>query len=109
MFGMYGFKEVDAHGLQQLRASGEVEVIDVRTEAEFVRGSIEGARHIPLHMLPLVADQLPADKPVVFICQSGARSSQACAFMASRGYENVYNLQGGVIGWARAGLALAAA
>lgn len=109
MFGMYGIKEVDAQGLQRMQAAGEVMLVDVRTEAEFATGAIAGAKFLPLHMLPLAGDQIPADKPVVFYCRSGARSAQACAFMTTKGYDNVYNLQGGVMAWARAGLALAAA
>jgi rhodanese-related sulfurtransferase len=106
---MYGIKEVDAQGLQRMQAAGEVMLVDVRTEAEFATGAIAGAKFLPLHMLPLAGDQIPADKPVVFYCRSGARSAQACAFMTTKGYDNVYNLQGGVMAWARAGLALAAA
>ena len=108
MFGM-SINEVDAFGLQQMRAKGEVVLIDVRTDVEFAQGSIEGAKHMPLHMLPLVADQLENEKPVVLICRSGARSAQACAFLSSKGFGNVFNLRGGVMGWAQAGMALAAA
>jgi rhodanese-related sulfurtransferase len=109
MFGMSGFKEVDAANLHQMRSANEIELIDVRTEVEFAQGTIQGAKHLPLHMLPLVADQIDSAKPVVFICRSGARSAQACAFLASKGHDNVFNLRGGIMGWAQAGLALAAA
>ena len=108
MFGM-SIKEVDAHGLQQMQEQGEVIVLDVRTDVEFAQGSIKGAKHMPLHMLPLVTDQMESAKPTVVICRSGARSAQACAFLSSKGFTNVYNLRGGVMGWAQAGLALAAA
>lgn len=106
MFGM-NIKEVDAHGLQQMQAAGEVVMIDVRTDVEFAQGAILGSKHLPLHMLPLMADQLEQEKPVVLICRSGARSAQACAFLAQKGFENVYNLRGGVMGWAQAGLGFA--
>lgn len=102
-------REVDALGLERMRAQGELVLIDVRTDVEFAQGSIAGAQHMPLHMLPLRADQLETEKPLIFICRSGARSAQACAFLASKGFDNVYNLRGGVIGWAQAGMALAAA
>lgn len=108
MFNM-SIKEVDAFGLEQLRDQSEVVLIDVRTDVEFAQGSVPGAKHMPLHILPLMADQIENQKPVVFICRSGARSAQACAFLASKGFANVYNLRGGVMGWAQAGLALAAA
>lgn len=106
MFGM-SIKEIDAQGLQQMRAEGEVVVIDVRTDVEFAQGAIAGAKHLPLHMLPLVADQMENQKPVVLVCRSGARSAQACSFLSSKGFTNVYNLRGGMMAWAQAGLAAA--
>jgi rhodanese-related sulfurtransferase len=104
---MYGFKEIDVAGLEVLKSSGGFELIDVRTDAEVSRGMIDGAIHMPLHLLPIKAQDIPQDKPVVFYCQSGGRSAQACAFLASKGYQNVYNLQGGIMGWMRSGKPLA--
>ena len=105
---MYGFKEVDVQGLEQLKANSDCMLIDVRTDAEVSRGGIEGAVHIPLHLLPLKVQDLPQDKPVVFYCQSGGRSAQACAFASSKGGAEVYNLQGGIMGWIRSGKPLTA-
>lgn len=100
---MYGFKEIDVQGLEELKANSECTLIDVRTDAEVARGGIAGALHLPLHLLPLKIQDLPADKPVIFYCQSGGRSAQASAFAASKGLVEVYNLQGGVMGWIRSG------
>lgn len=102
---MPGVQEIEAAALDALMAQGAV-VIDVRTPAEVARGGIAGARHVPLHLLPLSeGDFIPLrDQPLVFYCQSGARSAQACGFMLSRGYEHVYNLRGGFMGWIRQGL-----
>lgn len=100
---MYGFKDVDVSGLETLQADKAVDLIDVRSEAELARGKIPGARHIPLHMLPLQSDALDRVRPTVFYCQTGARSAQASAFMAAKGFENVYNLQGGLMAWLRSG------
>lgn len=105
---MFGFKEIDANELTAMQADGKVRLVDVRTDAEVARGMIQGAAHIPLHMLPLRASELDPATPVVFYCQSGARSAQACAFMVSKGFNEVYNLQGGIMGWIRAGRAIAA-
>jgi rhodanese-related sulfurtransferase len=99
---MHSIKEMDAYGLAQRLGKQELLLIDVRTDTEVARGMIEGADHLPLHLLPLHAHDLPRDKAIVFYCQSGARSGQACAYMAARGYGQVYNLQGGIIGWQRA-------
>ncbi len=99
---MFGFKEVDPAGLQQMAADGAL-VIDVRTDAEVARGMIPGSQHIPLHLLPVRESELPKDKALVIYCQSGGRSAQACAFLASKGFTDVYNLQGGIMGWVRSG------
>ena len=109
MFGnLYGFKEIDPAQLAELRSRQPIKLIDVRTDAEFAAGHIDGATHLPLHMLPFSADALAGPEPLVFYCRSGARSAQAAAFMASRGAGEVYNLAGGIMAWAQAGRALAA-
>lgn len=104
---MYGFKDVDVAGLESLRAATQVDLIDVRSEAELARGRIPGARHIPLHMLPLNSDVLDRSRPKVLYCQTGGRSAQASAFLAAKGHDNVYNLQGGISAWVRSGKPLA--
>ena len=101
-------KEIDARGLASLLESDEpFELIDVRTPAEAARGVIHGGRNIPLHLLPLHLDQLVrSGRKIVFYCRSGARSAQACMFLAQHGFDQAYNLAGGVIAWARSGLDL---
>lgn len=108
MFG-FNIKEVDVAELQQLLSEGRdtVHLIDVRSPAEIAQGAIPGAAHLPLHLLPLQLDSIPADKKVVLYCRSGARSAQACAFVCAQGKENVYNLRGGIIAWAQSGYAIA--
>ncbi len=103
---MYSIKGIDAAELRsrlQNRGADKLVLVDVRTPAETVRGVIQGARHIPLHLLPLTVHELPTahDTAVVFYCQSGTRSAQACAFMSQRGQGNAYNLRGGFLAWQR--------
>lgn len=106
MFGMYNIKEMDVDSLDAGKEG--IHLIDVRTEGEVARGVINGAIHIPLHLLPLRATEIPQDKPVVIYCNSGARSAQACAFMNGKGFENMHNLAGGIMAWARSGKPLSA-
>ena len=63
MFGLSGFKEVDPAYVAEIAAKG-AHLIDVRTEAEVAQGVIDGAIHIPLHLLPLRATDIPQDKPL---------------------------------------------
>ena len=105
---MFGIKEMDVlqlHGMLQERG---VALVDVRTPAEAARGGIMGAKNIPLHLIPMAEQDLAKQAPVVFYCQTGARSAQACAFMVARGCENVYALRGGIMAWLREGQAAAA-
>jgi rhodanese-related sulfurtransferase len=97
------YSNLDPEGLQELRR-GPFVLIDVRTDREVERGLIPGALHIPLHLLPARMEEIEHGCPVVFYCQSGARSAQASNFLADNGWEKVYNLAGGFSGWAARGL-----
>ncbi|OIQ86844.1 putative adenylyltransferase/sulfurtransferase MoeZ [mine drainage metagenome] len=99
---MTGYTEISAEELHGLLAENSITLIDVRNDDEAARGIIPGARHIPLHMIPLRANDLSGEQPLVFYCHAGVRSAQAASFMASRGREHIYNLQGGVMAWGKA-------
>jgi rhodanese-related sulfurtransferase len=96
--------EIDSETLQSRLVDGEdLLLVDIRTPAEVVQGAIPRATHIPMHLLPLRAAELPKDKDVVLYCRSGARSYHACQFLVQQGYSNMLNLRGGIIAWARHG------
>jgi rhodanese-related sulfurtransferase len=103
---MSGYQEIEAFELNALLTKGALVLIDVRSDEEAARGIIPGARHIPLHLLPLRHEELADAQSLAFYCHSGLRSAQACAFMASKGRSNLYNLQGGVLAWGKAGFPL---
>ena len=102
---MYGIKEIDVDELKQQfeNLPDNVRFIDVRTPAEVARGKISGSENIPLHVIPLKVDEFASADKIIFYCQTGARSGQACAFMTSKGIDNVYNLRGGIVTWAQKG------
>jgi len=106
---MYGINEIDVNelNLKLGERSESIKLIDVRTPAEVARGKIDGSENLPLHVIPLKVDELTVDDTIIFYCQTGARSAQACAFMASKGVNNVYNLRGGIVTWAQMGLPIA--
>jgi rhodanese-related sulfurtransferase len=99
-------REIDPRELAGLMedASKDIRLIDVRSPTEIAHGAISRAESLPLHLLPLQADAIEKSSTVVFYCRSGARSAQACAFLAARGYEQVFNLRGGIVAWVRQGL-----
>lgn len=87
---------------EELRKNkGQVKIVDVRRPDEWKGefGHIPEAQLITLNTLPEHVEELPTDKPIVFVCRSGGRSGQATAFAMQNGLEDVYNLQGGMIAW----------
>jgi rhodanese-related sulfurtransferase len=101
-------KEIDSHELASWLASDNPPIlIDVRTPPEMAQASIPKGKPLPLTTLPLRLHEVPKNGKVVFYCRTGARSAQACMFMAQQGYDNVYNLHGGIVTWAQSGLPIA--
>ncbi|GGN04333.1 transferase [Thermus composti] len=91
------FKEVgplEAQGLLE-----EAYVVDVREAWEYQGGHIPKAANIPL-------SELPKDRPILLVCNSGNRSGVAAEFLVQQGFsgERVYNLEGGTYAWVGAGL-----
>lgn len=80
-------------------------VLDVRTPGEVAQGVIEGAVHINIYDADFAARaaELDKTKPVYVYCKVGGRSSKACDQLIDMGYTEVYNLDGGITGWQRAG------
>ncbi len=105
---MFGIPEIDSHELAKIltEAPGSIQLVDVRSPQEMAQGVIQGADMLPLHLVPLKADEWSGDtRPMVVYCRSGARSAQACAFLAARSGDRQYiNLRGGIMDWMRQGL-----
>ena len=85
-----------------------VVTLDVRTPAEFAEGYIEGARLIDFQSGNFEQEIATLDKNATYAvyCRSGNRSGQAVRIMQDAGFTNVFNMNGGVIDWANAGLPL---
>jgi len=81
-------------------------VLDVRDEKEFAAGHLPKARHIPVRELSKRIDEIAKfkSKPVIVTCASGARAGAACRFLKKAGFENVYQLKGGLGAWQQASL-----
>lgn len=105
---MNGFKNISVAELEMLLQKGGVRLVDVRTDAEMAQGRIPQGEPLPLHLVPLRMGEMDRNATTVFYCRSGGRSAQAAAFVAANGFADVYNLQGGIIAWANAGLPVSA-
>jgi len=95
------YSDLNAEEFYQGMKQKNAVVIDVRTAGEFHGGKLAGARNLDM-MSPDFKKQvqnLPKDKAYYLYCRSGNRSGHACATMAGLGFENVYNLAGGIVSW----------
>lgn len=102
---------ISAGALAQLHRSGQrIDLIDVRTPAEFQQVHVEFARNVPLSDLDpaqiVRARNGSASEPLYMICQAGGRGQQACDRFAKAGFTNVINVEGGTNACETAGLPL---
>lgn len=94
--------------LEKINAGESVDLIDVRTPAEFREVHATTARLVPLDTLDPSAVMREragdASAPLYAICRSGNRSRKACEAFLAAGYPNVVNVEGGTLAWEQAGL-----
>jgi len=102
---MFGIKELDVNALQNHFNEGKkIRLLDVRSMGEIAQGVIPNAEAFPLNALPARLNEIDAEEITVLYCRSGARSGQGVGFMTQQGFDNVYNLRGGVMAWAQNGM-----
>lgn len=93
-------QEITVQELKDKLDNGEdFQLIDVREDFEYETSNI-GGQLIPLGGILIEADKISKDKPVVIMCRSGKRSAAAIAQLEQLGYNNLSNLQGGILAWA---------
>jgi rhodanese-related sulfurtransferase len=93
---------IDSATLEQLvDDNADLRILDVRTPAEFESVHIPGAYNVPLDTLGEHAEEFRrhVSEPVILVCRSGTRASQACDKLAAAGMSNVHILDGGMQSW----------
>lgn len=103
------FKTITPVELNQIKEKGSaINIIDVRTEAEYAEVHAVPTLNIPLDIfMPedlTTKHGFSKDDPVYLICRSGARSQMACRACSDAGFKTVYNVTGGTIEWVNSGL-----
>ena len=86
----------------ELVAGGEVELVDVRTAAEYEAGHVAGARHVPFDELAARSQELDRSRPLVLYCRGGARSGAATQAFAASGWQ-AESMAGGLAEWVARG------
>ncbi len=107
----FPFGKVDELTAQELyskiRSNGkDLQLIDVRSTAEYADGHIAKTRNVPIQTLSHRIPELKLDpkRPIIAICLSGHRSVPAYRLLKRAGFTQVYQLAGGMLSWRREGL-----
>ena len=96
------YTNIDKRELNMLLKSEEdFLLLDIRTKEEFMESKIDGAVNVPLSELLFNIDEIEdyKDRKIVIYCRSGHRSITACNLLAMEGFNDVYNLEKGIIGY----------
>ena len=99
-------KSIDVNTAAALTNNEDVVFIDVREQWEYDEGHIPGITLIPMSELESRLDEIPTDKTVVLTCRSGNRSGRMHTFLQDQGFNNTINMEGGILAWEAAGLAV---
>ena len=96
------YYDVDVHGLVEMRANGTAHtVLDVREPDEVAICAIENSVPIPMQQVPRKLEELPREHPLIVICHHGMRSATVTEFLRNNGFDNAWNLDGGIDAWSR--------
>ncbi|HEX4746756.1 MAG TPA: rhodanese-like domain-containing protein [Gaiellaceae bacterium] len=93
---------VSVEELDELLERG-AELIDVREKDERDTGYIAGSRNIPYRLLALGEADLPQDRPIVTICETGPRAAIAASILARDGFDAHPVVDGGIDSWVASG------
>ncbi|MDY0780995.1 rhodanese-like domain-containing protein [Tenacibaculum sp. IB213877] len=80
----------------------KVQLVDVRSKGEYKTGHIKGAVNIDFYQpqnFRASFEKLDKNKPVYIYCRSGNRSRSASRIISKMGFEQIYDLQGGILNW----------
>jgi rhodanese-related sulfurtransferase len=92
-------EEITVEELKRKMDNGEdFQLIDVRETFEYEVSNL-GGENIPLSGIMIESDKIATDKPVIMQCRSGKRSAAAIMQLQTLGFDNLYNLEGGILAW----------
>ena len=91
-------KEISYENLNDFMKNKKVFLIDVRNNQEYEEGHLNGAINISLYNIEKQIENIVKDKTdlIILYCSSGNRSKKAKKILENLGYQEVYNLKGGI-------------
>jgi rhodanese-related sulfurtransferase len=97
---------LDVQEVAELKEMDGVLVVDVREQWEYDEKHIPGVTLIPMSEIENRLTEIPSDREVIFTCRSGNRSGQVTDFLRQQGFDNVHNMEGGIVAWESAGFSV---
>lgn len=97
------YRRIDAGAARALLEQRDVAIFDVRDQQSFVKGHIDGARHLTIMKLENVIKTTARDALIMIYCHHGFASREYAATFCDFGFQDVYSLDGGYEGWLREG------
>ncbi len=99
--------EIPPETVHRWIGDGEAVLVDVREADELAEARLQEAIHMPMSAFDAELIPVHTGKKVVFICAQGARSEQVGQYVVAEGIlTEAYNMAGGLMAWAEAGLPL---
>ena len=98
-----GAKKISPQELPMLQHRQSAVVVDVRTADEFKSGHIEQAISLPMDNIESGLKKLNKHKtkPLILVCQSGARAGKAVGTLKNNSFDDLYVLEGGINAWSK--------
>jgi rhodanese-related sulfurtransferase len=87
-----------------IKEKKDLQLIDVRTPAEYADGHLAQAKLIPVQELESRLGEIDKSKPILLYCRSGHRSGNALKILLDKGYPQAKHVAGGINAWKAAGL-----
>ena len=94
--------DISVHKLAEMRTDGAAHaVLDIRESEELAVCDISGSVTIPMHQVPDELKTLSRERPLIVICHHGMRSAMVTDFLRKNGFNDAWNLTGGIDAWSR--------
>ena len=93
-------REITVQELNQwIKNNEDFQLIDVREAGELAEANI-GGKHIPVGEIIARKNEIDEDKKTAILCRSGRRSEFAVYQLQQLGFENLFNVKGGIMAYA---------
>ncbi len=93
--------DIDVHALAGMRGDGIAHtVLDIREPVEIAICALEDSVSIAMQQVPQQLEALPREHPLIVVCHHGVRSAMVTDFLRNSGFDNAWNLTGGIDAWA---------